>query len=121
MLVNSKFDCEILLQVGETPPPGQPPLSRPTDQNANDSMWLSVAQLTSRRACACVKMRPLKLRPIIGVTPSMRLRWPSLFSGQISAIWRSVDSAAVTTASPQFVFDDPNSIVIGLTTSTRTP
>ena len=34
ILLNSNSVCAILEQSGETPPAGQPPLSRPRDQNA---------------------------------------------------------------------------------------
>ena len=84
-------------------------------------MSLALAQLTSWLPSSIWKMRPLKLRPIIGVTPSMRRRWASVFSGQIWAIWPSVALAAAMTASPQSARDDPNSIVIGLTMPTLTP
>src|SRR6266508_4122675 len=43
MLVNWYVDWAIELQVGDTPPPGQPPLSRPTDQKASSPMWVALA------------------------------------------------------------------------------
>src|SRR5262245_46977590 len=112
MLVNWYGDWEIELHVGDTPPPGQPPLSRPTDQNASAPTWLALAHDTSWEPSSSWKTRPLKLRPIIGVTPSIRLRCASVFSGQICAIWPSVALAAAMTASPQSAREEPNSIVI---------
>jgi len=41
--VNSYGDCAMPLQVGESVPSGQPPLSRPTDQNAIRPTWLACA------------------------------------------------------------------------------
>ena len=83
-------------------------------------MWLLFAHEMSFCPSAMLKTGPVSFRPIIGVTPSMRARAPAVFSGQICAICPSTDWAAAITASPHS-FDEPKSIVIGLTMPTSTP
>ncbi len=79
---NWNVDCEMPLQLGEAaPPPGQLPLSRPTDQKAISVMPLLLAHEVSDVAFARVKVSPAQsLTPIMGVMPSWVLAKPLAFN-----------------------------------------
>ena len=61
-------------QTGTGPPPAQPPLSRPTDQNASSVMLFEFAHDASDVAFARVNVSPPEsFTPIIGVIPILAL------------------------------------------------
>ena len=69
------------LQVAETAPLGQPPLSRPIDQNAVNLTPLLRAQATVSCASCKVKVSGrVSFAPIIGVMPSWVLFKPMPFN-----------------------------------------
>src|SRR5690349_20252527 len=82
MCEKAQFACEIPLHVAEAaPPPGQPPLSRPTDQKPINLILLPLAQLSTVVALARVKVSPGEsFTPIIGVMPNCVEVRPMLFN-----------------------------------------
>src|SRR5437879_2202392 len=116
MPVKCQLDCAMPLQVGCTEPFGQPPLSRPSDQNASRPTCCPLAHDTTFDASASEKTGPVSFLPIIGVTP----RLAAVSFGQIDLTCASVLVAAAMTASPHSWLE-LKSMVIGFTMSMRAP